>query len=47
MITKARLGFVKYERDEYTEELLGEEGGYEVDGESAVEGGKAGDLIVE
>jgi len=47
MITKARLGFVEYERDEYTEELLGEEGDYEADGESTAEGGEAGDLIIE
>lgn len=47
MITKPWLGFVEYERDEYTEELPGEEGDCEADGESAAEGGEAGDLIME
>ena len=37
MLTKAWLGFVEYERGEYTEELLGEEGEYEADGESGTD----------
>ena len=37
MLTKAWLGFVEYERTEYTEELLGEEGDYEADGESGTD----------
>ena len=37
MLTKAWLGLVEYERTEYTEELLGEEGDYEADGESGTD----------
>ena len=37
MLTKTWLGFVVYERPKYTEELLGEEGDYEVDGESGMD----------
>ena len=33
MLTKASLGFTEYEKEEYTKELLGEEGDYEADGE--------------
>jgi len=35
MLTKAWLGFLEYAKEEYTEELLGEEGHYQADGESA------------
>jgi len=35
MLTKAWLGLVQYETEEFVEELLGEEGAYEADEESA------------
>jgi len=35
MLTKAWLRFDEYRKDEYAEELLGEEADYEPDGESA------------
>ena len=38
MLTKAWLGLVEYEMEEFAEELLGEEGAYEADGESGGEG---------
>ena len=47
MLTNAWLGFVEYVRNEYTEVLLGENGGYKADGESAAERGVVGDLIME
>jgi len=37
MLTKAWLGLVEYETEEFVEELLGEEGAYEADEESAAE----------
>lgn len=37
MLTKAWLGMVEYEPEEYGEELLGEEGAYEANEESAAE----------
>jgi len=37
MLTKGWLGLVEYEREEFVEELLGEEGAYEADAESAAE----------
>ena len=35
MLTKAWFGMVEYEQEEFGEELLGEEGAYEVDEGSA------------
>jgi len=47
MLTKAWLGFVDYRKDQYAEELLGEEGHYEADSESAAGSNDGEDSIMD
>jgi len=47
MLTKAWLGLDEYRKDEYAEELLGEEADYEADGESAAGSEDCEDFIME
>ena len=47
MLTKAWLWFIEYENEEYAEELLGEEGDYEADGEGTAESEDREDFIME
>jgi len=47
ILTKACLGFLEYEKDEYAEELLWEEGDYEADGESAAGSEEGEDTVMD
>ena len=47
MLTKAWLGLVEFKKDEYVEELLGEEANYEADGESAAGSEDGEDFIMQ
>ena len=47
MLTKVWLGFMEYEKEEYVEELLGEEGDYEADGESTAESEDREDFVMD
>jgi len=47
MLTKAWLGFVEFKKDEYAEELLGEEPNYEADSESAAGSEDGEDFIMQ
>ena len=47
MLTKAWLGLVEFRKDEYAEELLGEEANCEADGESAAGSEDGEDFIMQ
>ena len=47
MLTKAWLGLVEFKKDQYGEELLGEEPNYEADGESAAGSEDGEDFIMQ
>ena len=47
MLTKAWLGLVEFKKDEYAEELLGEEANYEADSESAAGSEDGKDFIMQ
>jgi len=47
MLTKASLGFMEYEKEEYSEELLGEEGDYEADDEGTAVSEDMEDFVID
>jgi len=47
MLTKACLGFMEYEKEEYAEELLGDERDYEADHEGTAEHEDREDFVMD